>query len=122
MSITTLKQTMEANGAARMQRDPPTLCPKETESKERNAATQVTTFAAAVRWEREQVLEAQVSAVLRESSYDAVRRVSCEVRNCVLTLRGRVPSFYMKQITQEVVRQLLDGSLVIDNQLEVDRT
>jgi hypothetical protein len=65
-------------------------------------------------------LEAEANAVVAESSYHAVRRVSCEVRDCVLILRGRVPSFYMKQIAQTVVRHLLESGMVINNQLEVD--
>jgi len=48
--------------------------------------------------------------------------VACEVRQRVLVLRGRVPSFYLKQVVQTVVRDLLSDGLVIDNQVEVDRT
>lgn len=119
--VETLQRPADANGFARIQRRPATLCRHETESKERNVATQATTSVAAVRREGEQVLEAQASAVLRESSYDALRRASCEVRNGVLTLRGQVPSFYVKQIAQTVVRHVLESGMVIDNQLEVDR-
>jgi hypothetical protein len=36
--------------------------------------------------------------------------------------RGRVPSFYMKQMAQTVVRDLLIDGFVIDNQVEVDQT
>lgn len=117
-----LQRPAEANGFARIQHRPPRLRRKETESKERNVAAQATASLAAVRRERETVLEAEVNAVLGESSYHAVRRVSCEVRDCVIILRGRVSSFYMKQITQTVIRHLLESGMVIDNQLEVDRT
>ncbi len=69
---------------------------------------------------RDRGFEEKARSALQSSSYQAVRDVSCEVCDCVLILRGRVPSFYMKQIAQTVVRHLLDGSLVLDNQLEVD--
>lgn len=115
MSINTLKRPVEANGNTSIQRHPTTLRRKETESKDQTIDMQATTSVAATRWESEQFLEAQASAVLRESSYYPVRRVSCEVRNCALTLRGRVPSFYLKQIAQTVVRHLLESGMAIEN-------
>ncbi len=66
-------------------------------------------------------IEDRASAVLRSSCYHPVRHVSCEVRERVLILRGRVPSFYLKQIAQTVVRDLLSDGLVIDNRVEVDQ-
>lgn len=66
--------------------------------------------------------EERARAMLRSSSYGPVRHVACEVRQRVLVLRGRVPSFYLKQVVQTVVRDLLSDGLVIDNQVEVDRT
>lgn len=65
-------------------------------------------------------IEDWASEILRSSSYHPVRRVSCEVRDRVLILRGRVPSFYMKQLAQTVVRDLLNAGLLIDNRVEVD--
>lgn len=67
-------------------------------------------------------IEEQAQCMLRSSSYRSVRHVLCDVRQRVLILRGRVPSFYMKQIAQTVVRDLLCDGFVIDNQVEVDRT
>ncbi len=67
-------------------------------------------------------VEAQVRAELRTCSYHPVRSVSCEVRGSVLSLRGRVPSYYMKQIAQTIVRHLLKDTVVINNELEVDGT
>ena len=72
--------------------------------------------------QRDRAIEDEARAVLGTSSYQPVRHVSCEVYGQVLILRGRVPSFYMKQIAQTIVRHLLYGSLVLDNQLEVDDT
>ena len=62
------------------------------------------------------------NSVLQSCSYHAVRHLSCEVREHVVILRGRVPSFYLKQIAQTLMLDLLSDSLVIDNRVEVDRT
>ena len=50
-----------------------------------------------------------------------LRRVSCDVCQGVVTLSGRVPSFYLKQLAQTIVLGLVSGAWVIDNPLEVDR-
>ncbi|QDU74594.1 hypothetical protein Pan97_16230 [Bremerella volcania] len=115
-----VERPADTNGSAKIQRRAGTSRRKQTKSIERNGTPQTTASVAAVQREHEQVIEAQASAELRTSSYHAVRNVSCEVCECVLILRGRVPSFYMKQIAQTVVRHLLDGNLVIDNQLEME--
>ena len=65
-------------------------------------------------------LELAARAILKASSYEPVRRVSCEVRQHVLTLRGRVPTFFIKQMAQTIVRRALDADVTICNQLEVD--
>ncbi len=67
-------------------------------------------------------IEDRAIALLRSSSYHPVRHVACEVSERALILRGRVPSFHLKQIAQTIVRGLLSDGLVIDNRLEVDRT
>ena len=71
--------------------------------------------------QRQRTIETQARAELQKSRYYSIRQVSCDVCQCVVRLSGRVPSFYMKQIAQAIVRPLLDGGLIIDNQLEVDR-
>ena len=71
---------------------------------------------------RDRAIQDQARAALRSSAYHPVRHVSCEVRECVLILRGRVPSFYMKQMAQNVVRHLLIDALVMENRVEVDWT
>jgi osmotically-inducible protein OsmY len=55
---------------------------------------------------------------LQESGYCCLRRVSCHYHEGVLALRGRVPSFYLKQVAQTVVRQI-EGVIEILNQVEV---
>jgi osmotically-inducible protein OsmY len=55
---------------------------------------------------------------LRESPYIAVRRLSCEFADGVLTLRGHVASFFHKQIAQQSVSGL-EGVDQINNQIIV---
>ncbi|HEY2252076.1 MAG TPA: BON domain-containing protein, partial [Planctomycetaceae bacterium] len=55
---------------------------------------------------------------LRESPYGAVRRLSCEFADGVLTLRGNVASFFHKQVAQQSVVGL-EGVDQVDNQIEV---
>jgi osmotically-inducible protein OsmY len=66
---------------------------------------------------RDAVAEA-AERLLRESPYAAVRSVTCDHRAGVLTLRGRVPSYYLKQLTQEAVARL-EGVRVVENRVEV---
>ncbi|MGD0896491.1 MAG: BON domain-containing protein [Thermoguttaceae bacterium] len=54
----------------------------------------------------------------RESHYAVLRQVACEYRDGVLMLRGRVPSYYMKQVAQNIAR-CVEGVLEIHNQLDV---
>lgn len=73
---------------------------------------------------RERAVEALARAGLRRCSYTAIRDVSCEMRSGVLWLRGRVPSYYMKQIAQTVVRHVLEeleDAVDINNELDVER-
>jgi osmotically-inducible protein OsmY len=64
------------------------------------------------------VVQAEVQARLRKSGYHELQLVSCDFHEGVLTLRGRVPSFYLKQVAQEVIRRL-DGAEEVNNRLEV---
>jgi CheY-like chemotaxis protein len=45
----------------------------------------------------------RAEAALRGHQYLALRRVSCEYRDGVLTLRGCLPSYYLKQLAQASV-------------------
>ena len=56
---------------------------------------------------------------LRKSPYKAMRRVSCECKHGVLSLRGRLFSFYEKQVAQETVARI-DGVTQVVNEVEVD--
>jgi len=57
-------------------------------------------------------------AVLRKSSYLAVRRLSCDYHEGVLTIRGRVATFYLKQVAQSLLVNL-EGVEEINNLVEV---
>lgn len=43
---------------------------------------------------------------LRKSSSTVIRAVSCDYNQGVLVLRGRVPSYYCKQLAQETVARV----------------
>jgi osmotically-inducible protein OsmY len=57
-------------------------------------------------------------ARLAACPYHALRSVICEFRHGILTLRGRLPTFFHKQMAQEVVNGL-NGVSQIVNQIEV---
>ena len=56
---------------------------------------------------------------LRNSPYEAMRRVSCECKHGVLLLRGQLFSFHEKQMAQETVARI-DGVTQVVNEVEVD--
>ena len=64
------------------------------------------------------VVSVAADARLMKSAYLELRHVSCKFREGILTLRGCVPSYYLKQIAQNVVSQLT-GVARIDNQVDV---
>ena len=51
--------------------------------------------------------------------YGSLRTVSCDSTDGVLFLRGRLSSFYHKQLAQEVVARIVRVTQVI-NEIEVD--
>lgn len=58
--------------------------------------------------------------LLRSSPYYAVRTVCCEFQDGVLVLRGRLKTYFHKQIAQESVSRL-DGVLEVVNFIDVVR-
>jgi osmotically-inducible protein OsmY len=64
------------------------------------------------------VVEVAAEARLMKSPYRELQQVSCESRQGVVTLRGRVSSYYLKQIAQEFVGQLI-AVVEVDNRLNV---
>jgi CheY-like chemotaxis protein len=55
---------------------------------------------------------------LRGNPYLALKNISCDCREGVLTLRGCLPSYYLKQIAQSAVAHL-EGVHGINNEIEV---
>ena len=64
------------------------------------------------------VVQAEAQSRLRKSGYRELHFVSCEFHEGVLTLRGRVSSFHLKQVAQEVIRRP-DAVGEVNNRLEV---
>ena len=55
---------------------------------------------------------------LHSARYRALHHVSCEYLDGVLVLRGCLPSYYLKQVAQEVVAPL-EAVDPIDNRIQV---
>ncbi|HEX3869110.1 MAG TPA: BON domain-containing protein [Pirellulales bacterium] len=64
------------------------------------------------------VVTERANARLRMSAYSPVRQVACAFDKGVLVLRGRLRSFFHKQIAQETVANL-EGVRQIRNEIEV---
>lgn len=67
---------------------------------------------------RDAVVESKARQLLGESNYLALRRLDCEFHDGQLVLRGRVPTYYLKQVAQTLVRQLPQVQQ-IENRLDV---
>ena len=63
-------------------------------------------------------VEQSVQIALHRSGYAVLRRVIGEFDDGRLTLRGQVPTFYLKQVAGSAVARVA-GVVWIDNQLEV---
>jgi osmotically-inducible protein OsmY len=59
-----------------------------------------------------------VAERLWSHAYQALRGISCEYREGVLVLRGRLESYYLKQLAQEVAGGV-EGVVRLTNQIEV---
>ena len=55
---------------------------------------------------------------LRSNPYLALKNITCDWLDGVLVLRGCLPTYYLKQIAQEVVAHL-EGVKRIENQIQV---
>ena len=60
----------------------------------------------------------QAERLMRRNGHLCQQNVSCDFREGVLVIRGVVPSYYLKQVAQEVVASLAEV-VRIDNQLSV---
>jgi osmotically-inducible protein OsmY len=66
----------------------------------------------------QKAVEARIRARLDEAPYGCLRRISCELQDGVLALRGRVPSHYLKQVAQSLLCSI-EGVREIRNELDV---
>jgi hypothetical protein len=66
-------------------------------------------------------LQAVAERALHSGPYPALKKLSCDSRGGVLVLRGCLPSYYLKQIAQEVVAHQVQGVGRLDNQIQVVR-
>jgi hypothetical protein len=61
-----------------------------------------------------------VEGRLRESMYVSLRTVSCQFKDGLLTLRGIVPTFYVKQVILSIVEDLeCEGIKRINDEIDV---
>ncbi len=56
--------------------------------------------------------------ILQNVAYHPIRSLSCTFHAGVLTLDGRLPSFYLKQVAQTAVRGI-EGVAQVENRVEV---
>ena len=56
---------------------------------------------------------------LRSSRYSALQHVSCDYQGGVLVLRGCLPTYYLKQLAQEVVAHQFDKGERLENRIQV---
>jgi hypothetical protein len=66
-------------------------------------------------------IQAVAERALRSGPYPALKQLSCDCQDGVLVLRGCLPTYYLKQIAQEVVGLQLKGRGRLDNQIQVVR-
>ena len=67
-----------------------------------------------------QIVERQAKASFQRSPYAEIHRIRCEFHEGILTLRGSVSSYYLKQIAQTVARDV-DGVERVNNRVDVYR-
>jgi hypothetical protein len=65
-------------------------------------------------------LESLIRGDFRQSAYHELGRVSGTVAGAVLTLTGRVSSYYLKQMAQQIAAERTRGELTIENELLVE--
>ena len=70
--------------------------------------------------DRESAVALRVHQEFQAAGYRSLRQLQSFVQEGVLVLRGRVGSFYHKQIAQTLVRRHLQPQMTIDNQILVE--
>jgi osmotically-inducible protein OsmY len=56
--------------------------------------------------------------IYRDSPYHALRHLECSFADGVLTIAGRLPSFFMKQVAQTSIQHVV-GVERVENRVEV---
>lgn len=59
-------------------------------------------------------IEQDAAHRLRHSGYAVLTGVTCQCNQGVLTLSGTMPSFYLKQMAQEIARRLVNVDRVVN--------
>ena len=60
----------------------------------------------------------RIQEELRRSPYSCIRQLQCDYHEGVVTLRGRVPSYYLKQLAQSIARRT-DGVEEVADRIDV---
>ena len=63
----------------------------------------------------------EVEARFRRAGYLALRDVACDVRAGTVRLQGHLPTYYLKQVAQQVAGEV-EGVRAVLNQIEVTTT
>jgi hypothetical protein len=79
----------------------------------------LTTACAAAPLGRDVFLIAEAVRALHQAPYVELRSVQCRVEGKRCVLLGRVTSFYLKQVAQNVLCNRLGDRFQVDNRLEV---
>lgn len=69
---------------------------------------------------RDQTIESQARQILRASAYISMQNVSCRIELQVLFLDGSVSSYFLKQMAQTVLRELVRDGLTLVNRISVE--
>jgi hypothetical protein len=64
------------------------------------------------------VVQQRAAQALRHSAYAPLTTLRCEFHDGVLTVRGQLPSFHLKQVAQTVLCDV-EGVGMIDNRVDV---
>jgi osmotically-inducible protein OsmY len=67
---------------------------------------------------KKEAAQAEALRLFHQSLYRELRNILCEYHEGVMTLRGSVPSYYLKQVAQTLVASL-ESVGEINNRLEV---
>jgi len=61
----------------------------------------------------------RLTLALRRSPLPALRKLSLEESETMVTIQGKVSSYYLKQLAQETILPLLDGRKLLNRVLVV---